>query len=220
MLFTLRKLHQDVVINIWGCLSALSSIAIDEYCWGLINKNMQKRLWLRDVSALNTKRFDLQLGNVESGQGKPLLMSNLRDIIWASSGRWWRTGKPGVLQSMESQRVGNDWAKRFLFSALPWFPSPVLANLLEVFLKVTSFYVDRYYIKKMIRLYFYECSLRFRYRIYSLLFVISAAWMPIASDHLWLGWVSFIVVMSLQGFDYFYCNPLCFVDDGVTALNV
>ena len=30
--------------------------------------------------------------------------------VWASSGRWWWTGKPGVLQSMESQRVGCDWA--------------------------------------------------------------------------------------------------------------
>ena len=30
--------------------------------------------------------------------------------IWASSRRWWRTGKPGVLQSMGSQRVGDDWA--------------------------------------------------------------------------------------------------------------
>ena len=29
---------------------------------------------------------------------------------WASSGRWWRTGKPGMLQSMGSQRVGHDWA--------------------------------------------------------------------------------------------------------------
>ena len=27
--------------------------------------------------------------------------------VWASSGRCWRTGKPGVLQSMESQRVGH-----------------------------------------------------------------------------------------------------------------
>ena len=25
--------------------------------------------------------------------------------VWASSGRWWRTGKPGVLQSMGLQRV-------------------------------------------------------------------------------------------------------------------
>ena len=29
--------------------------------------------------------------------------------IWETSGRWWRTGKPGMLQSMELQRVGHDW---------------------------------------------------------------------------------------------------------------
>ena len=28
--------------------------------------------------------------------------------VWANSRRWWRTGKPGVLQSMGSQRVGHD----------------------------------------------------------------------------------------------------------------
>ena len=28
---------------------------------------------------------------------------------WASSGSWWWTGKPGMLQSMGSQRVGHDW---------------------------------------------------------------------------------------------------------------
>ena len=28
--------------------------------------------------------------------------------VWPSSGRWWRTGKPGVLQSMGLQRVGHD----------------------------------------------------------------------------------------------------------------
>ena len=30
--------------------------------------------------------------------------------VWASAGRWWRTGKPGVLQSLGSKRVGHDWA--------------------------------------------------------------------------------------------------------------
>ena len=30
--------------------------------------------------------------------------------VWANSGRCWRTGKPGVVQSMGSQRVGHDWA--------------------------------------------------------------------------------------------------------------
>ena len=30
--------------------------------------------------------------------------------VWASSGRWWRKGMPGVLQPMGSQKVGYDWA--------------------------------------------------------------------------------------------------------------
>ena len=30
--------------------------------------------------------------------------------VWASSVSWWWTGKPGMLQSMGSQRVGHDWA--------------------------------------------------------------------------------------------------------------
>ena len=29
--------------------------------------------------------------------------------VWTNSGRWWRTGKPGMLQSMGLQRVGHDW---------------------------------------------------------------------------------------------------------------
>ena len=29
--------------------------------------------------------------------------------VWASSGSWWWTGRPGLLQSMGSQRVGHDW---------------------------------------------------------------------------------------------------------------
>ena len=30
--------------------------------------------------------------------------------VWASSRSWWWTGRPGVLQSMGSQRVKHDWA--------------------------------------------------------------------------------------------------------------
>ena len=29
--------------------------------------------------------------------------------VWASSGSWWWTGKPGMLQSRGLQRVGHDW---------------------------------------------------------------------------------------------------------------
>ena len=32
--------------------------------------------------------------------------------VWVSSGSWWWTGKPGVLQSMGSQRVRHGWATK------------------------------------------------------------------------------------------------------------
>ena len=34
--------------------------------------------------------------------------------VWVNSGSWWWTGKPGVLRSMGSQRVGQDWATELI----------------------------------------------------------------------------------------------------------
>ena len=36
--------------------------------------------------------------------------TDLMDTVWASSERWWRTGKPGILQYMGSKRVRYNWA--------------------------------------------------------------------------------------------------------------
>ena len=41
--------------------------------------------------------------------------------IWASSGCWWWTGRPGVLQSMGSQRVGQDWAMELNWRCTAWW---------------------------------------------------------------------------------------------------
>ena len=48
------------------------------------------------------------------GRGWDGWMASLTQQTWisANSGRWWRTGKPGMLQSMGSQRVGHDWATK------------------------------------------------------------------------------------------------------------
>ena len=35
--------------------------------------------------------------------------------VWASSGSWWWTGKPGVLQSTGLQRIGHNWATELNF---------------------------------------------------------------------------------------------------------
>ena len=32
--------------------------------------------------------------------------------VWTGSKRWWRTGRPGMLQSVGSQRVGHNWVTR------------------------------------------------------------------------------------------------------------
>ena len=46
--------------------------------------------------------------------------------VWVNSRSWWWTGKPGVLQSMGSQRVRQDWATK-----LKWTESPkYLLNML------------------------------------------------------------------------------------------
>ena len=41
---------------------------------------------------------------------RPEEQGTTEDEIWVSSGSWWWTGKPGVLQSMGLQRVRHDWA--------------------------------------------------------------------------------------------------------------
>ena len=38
--------------------------------------------------------------------------------IWVNSGSWWWTGRPGVLQFMELQRVGHDWATELNWTEL------------------------------------------------------------------------------------------------------
>ena len=38
--------------------------------------------------------------------------------VWASSGSWWWTGRPGVLQSMGLQRVRHDWVAELNWTQL------------------------------------------------------------------------------------------------------
>ena len=39
-----------------------------------------------------------------------MMVGNIVLWVWVNSGSWWWTGRPGVLQSMGSQRVGHGWA--------------------------------------------------------------------------------------------------------------
>ena len=64
----------------------------------------------------------LRAGGEGSGRGWDGWMVSLTQWtwFWASSRRWRRTGKPDVLQSMESQRVRPDWATEQQTRAHSW----------------------------------------------------------------------------------------------------
>ena len=49
--------------------------------------------------------------------------------VWASPRRWRRTGKPGVLQSMRSQRVRHDWVTGQQPPVPPWLNCQNLGSL-------------------------------------------------------------------------------------------
>ena len=53
-------------------------------------------------------------GEGEEGEGRGwdgwMPSPTLWTWVWASSGSWWWTGKPGMLQCMGSQRVRHSWA--------------------------------------------------------------------------------------------------------------
>ena len=58
----------------------------------------------------------LMLGKLKAGEGDDrgwddwMASPTQWMWVWATSGSWWWTGKPGVLQSMGLQRVRHDWA--------------------------------------------------------------------------------------------------------------
>ena len=50
--------------------------------------------------------------------------------VWASSRSWWRTRKPGVLQSTGSQRVEHDWVN---WTELNWLATKTTTYLLSTY---------------------------------------------------------------------------------------
>ena len=48
--------------------------------------------------------------------------------VWVNSGSWWWTGRPGVLQSIGSQRVGHNWATGLNWTELTLSTESLFSN--------------------------------------------------------------------------------------------
>ena len=74
----------------------------------------------------------LKVGGEWDNRGWDGWMSSLTQWtwVWVTSGSWWWPGRPGLPQSMGSQRVGHDWATQVnwteLWLAGNWAASSVL----------------------------------------------------------------------------------------------
>ena len=100
--WTSRRSNKSVLwkssLNWKDCCWSWSSNTLATWCEELTHK---KRPWFRD--RLRAEE--------EDDRGQDGWMTSLAQWrwVWAGSGSWWRSGTPGVLQSMGSQRVGHDW---------------------------------------------------------------------------------------------------------------
>ena len=78
----------------------------------ILFKNHYEFLALNMFQVFHSCWERLKAGEEGDDRGRDGLMVSLTQWtwVWASSGRWRWTGKPGVLQSTGSQRVGHNWA--------------------------------------------------------------------------------------------------------------
>ena len=81
----------------------------------------QTKLWHNSEQMIKNKKgilFSLGGRNIPLWGVLNPWHHQLKGHEWVSSGSWWWTGKPGVLQSEGSQRVGHNWATELNWN--PW----------------------------------------------------------------------------------------------------
>ena len=96
--------------------SILTEITPDYSLEGLMPK-LKLQYFGHLVQRANSLEKTLMLGKTESRRRRVWqrmrclngIIDSMDRIFWASSRRWWRTRKPGVLQPKGSQTAGYDW---------------------------------------------------------------------------------------------------------------
>ena len=88
------------------------SVHWKDWCWSLNSSTLAT--WCKELTHLKRSWCweRLKVGGEGDDRGWDGWMASPTQWtwVWASSRSWWWTGKPGLLQSMGSQRVRHNWA--------------------------------------------------------------------------------------------------------------
>ena len=96
-------------------------------------------LWLLDEELTHLKRlwcWEVLKAGEGDDSGWDGWMASLTGwtwvwVVWVCSGSWWWTGRPGVLQSMESQRVTHNWVTEQQQKCKTNLPRPKMMTYLK-----------------------------------------------------------------------------------------
>ena len=112
-----KALQGDPTSQSWR--KSVLNIHWKDWCWSWSSNTLatwckeltQKRPWCWEIFKAGGERDD---------EGWDGWMASLTRCAWvgASIGSWWCTGKPGLLQSMGSQRGGHDWVTELTWNAI------------------------------------------------------------------------------------------------------
>ena len=98
--WTARRSNQSILNIHWK-----------DWCWNLSSNTLVT--WCKQLTPLKRSWCWERLKAGGEGDNRRwdgyMASSTQWTWVWASSGSWWWTGKPGVLQSMGSQRLRHDW---------------------------------------------------------------------------------------------------------------
>ena len=102
------------------CMSSLEKCLLQDWCWSWNSNTLAT--WYEELTHWRRPWCweRLKVGEEGDNRGWDGWMASLMwwTWVWVGSGSWWWTGKPGVLQSMGSQRVRHDWVTELNWK--PW----------------------------------------------------------------------------------------------------
>ena len=110
------------------------------WCWRWVSNTLAT--WCKELTYWNWPWCweRLRAGGEGDDRGWDGWMASLtqRTWVWASSGSWWQSGKPGVLQSMKLQRIEHDWTEQIFYSVdiRKWFGQ--VLNISVIYLELTE----------------------------------------------------------------------------------